>query len=98
LNALQAKARQERFAALVEGDPIGRTSFTSSGSALDTVLAGRQSVMLDQLVKALANLDRNRIEHHLLARGYTPSDADPNLFERRPWYLFPWPPADGGAR
>jgi hypothetical protein len=98
MNALEAKARQERCAALVDGDPIGRTSFTPNGCALDTVLQGRQSVNLDELAKALGGLDRNRIEHHLLARGYVPSEADADLFERRPWYLFPWPAVDGSAQ
>jgi hypothetical protein len=98
MNALEVKARQDRCAALVDGDPIGRASFVPNGCALDTVLQGRQSGSLDEVVKALAGLDRNRIEHHLLARGYVPSESDADLFERRPWYLFAWPAADGSAQ
>jgi hypothetical protein len=95
MNALEAKARQERFAALVAGDPIGHHSFPAC--ALDTVLQGRQSVGLDDVAQALGNLDRNRVEHHLIARGYVPTDFDATVYERRPWYLHPWPAVENST-
>jgi hypothetical protein len=96
MNALEAKARQEHFAALVAGDPIGVKS--SPPRPLDIVLGNQQAVNLDEVAKALGGLDLNRVAHHLLARGYAPSEADPSVFDRSPWYSRAWPDPVAGIR
>jgi hypothetical protein len=102
VNALEAKARQERFAALVAGDPLDRQGVPMS--LLSVLLNGRRAVRLDDVVQALgqgpggAKVDRNRIAHHLYARGYAPTEADPGVFELCPWHTFPWPEVDGSAQ
>lgn len=93
MNALEAKALREHFAMLVAGDPVGTQDGTRR--PLDIVLGSTEgSVNVDDVATKLGGLDRNRVAHHLLARGFVQSEADPNVFERRPWYSHPWPTLD----
>jgi hypothetical protein len=93
MHALKAKFRQETFEALVEGDPIGRRG--SPPGSFDVVLKAAPTARVSELAAALGGIDPNRVAYHLLARGYAPSESDPDVYERRAWYsAYPWPAVD----
>ena len=81
MNAFEAKVVQEHAAELVAGDPLAFPTIDPARPMNVVLRAVGKTVSLPDVVKALGNIDANRVAHHLMARGYMPSEADPNIFE-----------------
>lgn len=83
MNALERKAVVKAYEDAVAGDPTYPFAKEFLGS--------RATVTVSEVAARFGSLDANRVRHFLLAAGYEPSASDPDTYERRPWWVYPWP-------